>query len=261
VWPKRRGAEAFRELANLSRGALELLLPPTCGACSSRTDPTAVLCAACDNRLERIAPRTCQLCQETSPQAGGHLCASCVVLGSPLTACVAAVRFEGGGAEWIHRFKYPKKGLRGLDPAPASVVGVMLREAAARAPGPQPDLIVPVPLHPRRLRSRGFNPAAQIARSLAREYEIPFDAVALRRTRDTPSQTGLDRRERRSNVRGAFRSRRWRHGPARVWLIDDVVTTTSTLAEAAIALRTAGASTVIGLCATRALLDVSSVDH
>jgi ComF family protein len=177
---------------------------------------------------------------------------------SPLTACVAAVRFEGAGAEWIHRFKYPKQGLRGLDPAPASVVAMMLREAAARAPGPPPDLIVPVPLHPRRLRLRGFNPAAQIARSLARKFEIPFDAVALRRTRDTPSQTGFDRRERLNNVRGAFRPRRGRNVPERIWLVDDVVTTASTLAEAAIALRAAGASTVIGLCAARALLDVPS---
>jgi ComF family protein len=137
----------------------------------------------------------------------------------------------------------------------------MLHEAAARAPGPQPDLIVPVPLHPRRLRLRGFNPAAQIARSLARQFDVPFDAVALRRTRDTLSQTGLDRRDRRNNVRGAFRSRRGRHVPERIWLVDDVVTTTSTLAEAAIALRTAGASTIIGLCATRAILDVSSVSR
>jgi ComF family protein len=259
LWPRKNGAEALRKLAELSRGALELVLPPICGACRTRTDPTAVLCPACDNRLERIAPRACQLCQATAPQIGSHLCAGCGMSDSPLTACVAAVRFEGGGAEWIHRFKYPKKGLRGLDPVPASVIGAMLCEAAARAPGPRPDLIVPVPLHPRRLRLRGFNPAAQIARSLAREFEIPFDAVALRRTRDTPSQTGLDRRERRSNVRGAFRSRRGRHTPERIWLVDDVVTTTSTLAEAAIALRAAGASTVIGLCATRAFLDGSSV--
>jgi ComF family protein len=179
---------------------------------------------------------------------------------SPLTACVAAIRFDGAGAEWIHRFKYPKKGLRGLDPAPASVVGAMLREAAAWAPGPRPDLIVPVPLHPRRLRLRGFNPAAQIARSLAREFEIPFDAVALRRTRNTPSQTGFDQRERRNNVRGAFRARNGRHFPERIWLVDDVATTTSTLAEAAIALRAAGASTVIGICAARAFLDGSAVN-
>ncbi len=258
MWPKRSGAEVFRILAELARGGLELVLPPTCGACGTRTDPTAVLCPACDGQLERIAPRACQLCQETVPRTGSGLCAGCGMSDSPLTACVAAVRFEGGGAEWIHRFKYPKKGIRGLDPAPASVVGALLREAAAWAPGPQPDLIVPVPLHPRRLRLRGFNPAAQIARSLAREFEIPFDAVALCRTRDTPSQTGLDRRERRRNVRGVFRSRRGRLVPERIWWVDDVVTTTSTLAAAAIALRAAGARTVIGLCAARALSNLAS---
>ena len=255
MWPKKNAAEFFRKFAELSRGALELVLPPTCGACGTQIDPTAVLCPVCDGRLERIAPRACQLCQETAPQGGRGLCAGCETSKSPLTACVAAVRFEAGGAQWIHRFKYPRKGLGGLDPAPASVVGAMLREAAARAPGSPPDLVVPVPLHPRRLRLRGFNPAAQIARSLARELEIPFDAVALRRTRDTPSQTGLDRHERRNNVRGAFRSRRGLQFPERIWLVDDVVTTTSTLTEAAIALRAAGASTVIGLCAARALLE------
>ena len=260
MWLKRSGGGAFRKLAELSRGALELVLPPICGACGTRTDPTAVLCPVCDSQLERIAPRACRLCQETETQTGSQLCANCEMLDSPLTACVAAIRFNGAGAEWIHRFKYPKKGLRGLDPAPASVVRAMLREAAAWAPGPRPDLIVPVPLHPRRLRLRGFNPAAQIARSLAREFKIPFDAVALRRTRDTPSQTGFDQRERRNNVRGAFRARLGRQFPERIWLVDDVATTTSTLAEAAIALHPAGASTVIGICAARAFLDGSAVN-
>jgi ComF family protein len=187
------------------------------------------------------------------PQPGGDRCAGCEISSSSLTACIAAVRFEGDGSDWIHRFKYPKRGLRGLDPAPASVARAMLREAACRAPGPQPDLVVPVPLHPRRLRLRGFNPAAELARSLAREFELPFDAVALRRTRDTPSQTGLDRHERCRNVRGAFLARRGRNIPARIWLVDDVVTTASTLSEAAAALRAAGARAVIGLCAARAL--------
>jgi len=252
LWPKGSRAEVFRRLAELSRGALELVLPLTCGGCGTRIDATATLCRICDSRLERIARRACQLCQEAAPQAGDVLCASCGMSDSPLTACLAAVRFEADAAEWIHRFKYPKKGLRGLDPAPASVVGAMLREAADRAPGPLPDLVVPVPLHPRRLRSRGFNPAAELARSLAREFELPFDAVALCRTRDTPSQTGLDRRERRRNVRGAFRLRGVRRIPERIWLVDDVVTTASTMAETALALRVAGARAVIGLCAARA---------
>jgi len=261
LWSKRTTAEAFRKLAELSRGALELVLPPTCGHCSAQIDPTAVLCTACDRRLERIAPGACQLCQEMPPQPGAGLCASCELSDSALTACFAAFRFEGGAADWIHRFKYPKKGLRGLDPVPASVVRAMLHEAGCRASGLQPGLVVPVPLHPRRLRLRGFNPAAELARSLAREFEIPFDPVALCRTRDTPSQTGLDRHERRRNVRGAFRSRRGRHIPEQIWLVDDVVTTASTLTEAAIALRAAGARAVIGLCAARALSNVPSVSR
>jgi ComF family protein len=257
--PKGLGTEAFLKLADLSRGALELLFPPTCAGCGARIDPTAVLCRSCDARLERIEPAACQLCQEMTRQPGRDRCASCEVSNSALTACVAAVRFEGEASEWIHRFKYPKRGLRGLDPAPASVVGAMLREAACRAPGPRPDLVVPVPLHPRRLRLRGFNPAAELARSLAREFKIPFDAVALCRTRDTPSQTGLDRHERCQNVRGAFCARRGRHIPERIWLVDDVVTTSSTLTEAALALRAAGARAVVGLCAARALSNLSSV--
>jgi len=244
---------ALRRLAELSRGLLELLHPPTCAGCGRLTDPNAALCADCDRRLERIAPGACPLCQEIAPQLDGTLCARCAMSGAALSACVAAASFDGAAAEWIHRFKYPSTGLRGLDPAPAAVVAAMLREAAARAPGRRADLIVPVPLHPRRLRMRGFNPAAVIARGLARECGIPFDAVALHRTRDTPSQTGLDRRARRKNVRGAFQARRGRRFPERIWLVDDVVTTTSTLAEAARALRAAGAREVIGICAARSL--------
>ena len=109
--------------------------------------------------------------------------------------------------------------------------------------------VVPVPLHPRRLRARGFNPACVLARALARERGIRLDPVALRRVRDTPSQTGLDRRARRRNVRGAFVARS--RVPPRVWLVDDVVTTGSTLGEAARALHRAGARSVVGICAAR----------
>ena len=122
-------------------------------------------------------------------------------------------------------------------------------EAGARAPTPGPDLVVPVPLHPRRLRARGFNPATLMARSLARDLRVRLDPVALGRVRDTPSQTGLDRRARRRNVRSAFVARV--RVPPRIWLVDDVVTTGSTLGEAARALRRAGARSVVGICAAR----------
>ena len=128
----------------------------------------ATLCGDCDRTLPRI---------DADPKPP-----------PPLAACVAAVEFRGAVEAWIHRFKYPPAGLAGLDPAPLAVVRMLCLEAGARAPAPAPDLVVPVPLHPRRLRERGFNPATLLARVLARERRVRLDPVALRRVRDTPSQ-------------------------------------------------------------------------
>jgi predicted amidophosphoribosyltransferase len=110
--------------------------------------------------------------------------------------------------------------------------------------------VVPVPQHPRRLRGRGFSPANELARDVARQVGAPLGATALLRLRDTRSQTGLGRSERARNVRGAFASRE--PAPACVWLVDDVVTTGATLTEAARALRAAGAREIVGVCAARA---------
>lgn len=247
------GASGLRGVSVLWRGVLDLALPPSCANCGASLDANAALCPNCDRRFERIAIGLCPLCQEVAAMSKGESCAACAASASPLTACVAAVRYAGDAERWIHRFKYPRRGLRGLDPAPFSVMGALLREAAARAPGSLPDLVVPVPQHPKRLRARGFNPAALLARTLARELGVPVDPVALRRIRDTPSQTGLDRHQRRRNVRGAIRVRRKLRLPERIWLIDDVVTTGSTMSEAAAALQRAEAVTVIGVCAARAL--------
>ncbi len=244
-------------LTGLWAGALDLALPPACAGCMAPVHASHALCEPCDRRLPRLAVQTCALCQAVpvppAEDAGAELCAHCDFLRSPLTACLAAASFSGDVASWIHRFKYPRSGLGGLDPAPRSVVDALVMEAADRVVGPLPDLVVPVPLHPSRLRARGFNPAGLLARAVARENGLRFDPVALRRLRATESQTGLDRDARRNNVRGAFRTqRRWR-APSCVWVLDDVVTTGSTLSECAHALRRAGATTVIGICAARTL--------
>jgi len=127
------------------------------------------------------------------------------------------------------------------------VVEGWVRAASHRLPSPAPDAIVPVPLHGRRLRERGFNPAARLARAVAREIDAPLDASVLVRVRDTPSQTGLDRRARRANVEDAFACRGL--VPARVWLVDDVVTTGATLSACAKVLRRGGAEQVAAICA------------
>ena len=215
-------------------------------------DAGAGLCRACAAGLPRIPAERCALCQEEPAAGGGERCSGCRARAGPLFACLAGAAFAGAVEDAVHRFKYPAPGLRGLDPAAAALMRELVAWAAARAPGGAPDLVVPVPLHPRRLRQRGFNPAAELARPAARRCGARLDAAALWRLRDTPSQTGLGRGARRRNVRGAFGARPGWRAPARVWLVDDVVTTGATLAAAALALRRAGARQVVALCAARA---------
>jgi ComF family protein len=205
------------------RAAFELLLPPVCAGCG-RTVAELPLCAGC--RLpaaDALGPAP-----------------------PPLSAWCAATLHEGAGAEWVRRFKYPARGIAGLDGSAEAVALALVRELAPRVPGAAPDLVVPVPLHPRRLRERGFSPAALLARTLAREARVPWAPTLLTRVRDTRSQTELSRAARRRNVAGAFASRT--PTPARLWLVDDVATTGSTLAEAALALRRGGAREIVGVC-------------
>ena len=215
------------------RGVLQLLFPGACARCGAAVGREA-LCPRCRRELLRLAPDF-----ETAAPA-------------PLESWVAAVPFEGEAASWLRRFKYPNPGLFGLDPAAEAVATALIREAGRRAPGPAPDLIVPVPLHPLRLRQRGFNPAGLMAATLGRYLGLPVDFAALTRIRNTPSQTQLARSQRARNLSGAFRARK-RSLPARIWLVDDVVTTGSTLREAARTLRRAGAHRIVGVCAARTL--------
>jgi ComF family protein len=242
---------ALSALRELARELAWLLHPPGCAGCRGAVPPHAVLCRDCDRAIRRIPPGHCALCQGAAVVPGDARCPGCAGSRGALAACVAAAWFEGPVPDLVHRFKYPAPGLAGLDPAASAVLRALVREAAGRAPGAAPALVVPVPLHVRRLRARGFNPALELARSLARAHRLPLDACALRRLRDTPSQTGLDRSARRRNVRGAFAARPAWRAPARVWLVDDVVTTGSTLRAAARALRGAGARQVVAVCAAR----------
>jgi ComF family protein len=227
---------------------LDLLLPPCCARCSGAVIGREALCEACWRALHPIALDACVRCQAL-PARDGARCAACSSTRDPLDACVAAVWFDGETGPWVHRVKYPRPGIAGLD-APARAVLLLLAErAAARVPEPPPERIVPVPLHPRAVRRRGFNPAALLARHVARSCRVPWDPVGLERVRDTPSQTGLSRIERRRNVAGVFRARR--PMPRRIWLVDDVITTGATLSEAARAARRAGAQQVIGVCVAR----------
>jgi ComF family protein len=216
----------------LLRPLFDLVLPAVCARCACAIPPAGAFCRRCERALPRFRGAAPPLLPAS-------------------TACGAAVAYEGDVVTWLQRFKYPQRGFAGLDPAAQGVLRAWILEAAAEIPGERPDLIVPVALHARRLRARGFNPAGVLSRALARATGLRHDPTALTRVRDTPSQTGLSRRARQRNVTGAFRVRADLAGAPRIWLVDDVVTTGSTAAAAVVALRAVGVREIAVVCAAR----------
>ncbi len=149
----------------------------------------------------------------------------------------AAAPFQGGVRELLHAFKYRRSTWLRAD------LCDLLGGACGLLPSREAcDLIVPVPLHPRRQKQRSYNQSALLASALGRRLQIPVGLRYLVRTRKTPSQTRLNARARRVNVRNAFEVRReeWVRG-RRILLVDDVMTTGATLDAAARALKRAGA--------------------
>jgi ComF family protein len=125
----------------------------------------------------------------------------------------------------------------------ARLLGQMLAQAVQEHLPSAAQVLIPVPLHPARLASRGFNQSLEMARVVARVLGLPVDSRCCRRVLHTPPQTGLDEPARRRNIRGAFAAQTplpWR----RVAILDDVVTTGSTVSELALVLRRAGAESV-----------------
>lgn len=223
---------------------LDRLLPPRCLLCHDPGVDGMAICAGCRGDLVRNG-RACVRCAEPLPATGEGLeplrvCGGCLWHPPPYAAihvpfCYAAP------LDWLlWRFKFHG------DLAAGRLLGQLLAgETAFRLAGC--DAIVPVPLHPRRLRERGYNQAAELARPLARALDARIRPNALARTGSTAAQMALPARERRRNVKGAFAPGR-RPVTGRVVLIDDVVTTASTIGEAARAL-TAAAEVRVEVCA------------
>lgn len=211
-----------------------------------RTPPTlAWVTARLSALVDLLAPRACAACDE--PVGDAPLCEACCVslLDAPDPPPGVLVAHEHGGAlaRAVHRAKY------GGDPTRAVRLGALLVPLAALVERPV-TCVMPVPLHPRRLRERGYNQSLELARPLARALGCPLLADGLRRLRDTPTQTELARAQRAANVEGAFAAARRLTG-ARVVVVDDVVTTGATIGAAMAAARAAGAASVSGLALAR----------
>lgn len=156
----------------------------------------------------------------------------------------AALRYQEPTSDLIHRFKY--EGYSALGRPLANILADSWPDWEQT-----PDLIVPIPLHPKRHRRRGYNQSELLARPLGTMKSIPVSIEALRRTRHTIPQVGLGPDERHDNVRGAFDADATIVGGRHILLVDDVLTTGATMSAAAEALLAAGAVGVSAYCLAR----------
>lgn len=190
----------------------------------------------------------CTICGIPFPGAGAdHACGACLTDRPAFDALRAALIHEGHGRDLIHALKYHRK-----THVRRPLALLMVEQLADFVASGRPDVIVPVPLHRIRLRHRGFNQAVLLGEMLAREWGIPLQRRAMERVRWTEPQIGLAAGLRRDNVRGAFAARASAVAGKRVLLVDDVVTTGSTVDECAKALKKAGALTVTVVAVARA---------
>ena len=248
-------------MRSVANALAQLFLPAECLVCHallSQGHADDVVCPLCRSRWRTVVPPWCERCGQPEPWFGA--CRICADWPEALQRVRSAVWLDPPARRAVHALKYG-----GLPRIAAD-----LATAMARLPAPEPEqaCLVPIPLGPRRLATRGYNQSERLAQSLARHWRRPVVAL-LRRVRDTATQTALTPASRLANVAGAFAVRNAGRGtrneadevssafplPRSTFiLVDDVFTTGATLAAAAQALQDAGAGTVHAVTFGRAII-------
>jgi len=226
-------------LSKFKESIIDLLFPPRCVGCGSGG---SFLCPSCIRLLPRLYPPYCERC--SIPIIRGTLCPTCLRSPPIIDGIRSLFWYQRAIRDAILWFKY--KNLKAL----ASPLAELMAEYLRSNPLPI-DILVAVPLHPKRIRQRGYNQSYLLARELSRLSGLVLMEGSLIRLRDTTSQTILGAQERRSNVRGAFECKDQRLAGKRIGLIDDVCTTGSTLDACAAVLKERGGSSVWGLTLAR----------
>ncbi|QXE90324.1 ComF family protein [Geomonas subterranea] len=242
----------------LFRPLIDLLFPPLCHACKGAipvtgaegTPPQPFICAGCLGKISFLESPLCTLCGAPFATDAGsdHVCGACLSH-SPFHTCRSAAVLGGPLQDLIHRFKYGGKMHLG-DPL-GLLAWQRLERFIAQA---RPDCVVPVPLHRRRLRQRGYNQSQLIGEVLGKKLGVPQVVGNLSRLRWTEPQTGLDAGDRVTNVKGAFGVREPEAlAGKRLLLVDDVFTTGSTLGACVDALREVEVAAVVAVTVARGL--------
>lgn len=233
-------------MKRLTRGFLDLVFAPRCARCRDPLPAAGFLCAACSKESSATALPLCPGCGRSTVDGPTVFCRSCRGV-YHRDGLLAAAAFEGLQRDLVYALKYR------ADFRAGKHLGRLMAAMIAEVLPDDEALLVPVPLHRRRLRARGFNQASFLARCIARERGLPMAPAALVREVDTLPLTGLDRRERKRAVRGAIRvSARFRARGRRLLVVDDVFTTGATVEECCRVLKSEGAARTIAVAAARA---------
>jgi ComF family protein len=227
-------------LPSLVKAGLDLLFPPRCLLCGSFLQEERALCGGCLQTVEYIRPPLCRCCGRKVAGEGDrqHLCGDCLRHPPPYRSARAMIRYDQPARVLLHRLKYA--GDTTVLPGLARII-----EEAPITEVPESGFIIPVPLHRRKLQERGLNQSLLIARLLfpSRLQDIRTDI--LNRVRDTPAQTSLGGGARRKNLRSAFQvAGNGELAGRSVCLVDDVLTTGTTVYECSRILLAMGATEI-----------------
>jgi competence protein ComFC len=237
--------------------ALDWLFPPTCGGCSQLG---LSWCKDCQQKVTRISGSICSCCGDPQPKQSPPdstaplLCPDCQAHLPVYQALRSYGEFRGPIRDALHRLKYQRD--VGMGEALSKHLIELYNELKWDI-----NIVTAVPLSPKRARERGYNQSALLARPLAYAIDKTYQPRAVQRSRDTRTQVGLSAKERQQNVDGAFTADEATVKGKVVLVIDDVMTTGSTISACAQALRKAGASAVYGLTLARAVMNTDTDDR
>jgi competence protein ComFC len=224
----------------LQEKIVDFFFPRRCVGCGKMGD---FLCPGCRQKLPLILPPICKKCGK--PESSGSLCSACWGQKTEIDGVRSVFRFEGTIRQAIHDFKY--RNLRSISDCLAMLMADYLKNNPVNG-----ETLVPVPLHPRRLRARGYNQSSLLAQKLGKLIDVPVIDGSLCRLKDSLPQartTAIE--ERRDNVKEAFGCHDEELKAKNVILVDDVCTSGATLEACAAALKADGAISVVGLTLAR----------